>query len=88
MELTEKQQTKYEKLIEGKDLTDTQKYHILLGVGFGVNAKLYAKPYFSWEQMLQIRLGLEFGVDAKSYAKKNLSAEEMEEKRLYLMKNR
>ena len=34
MELTEKQFEKYEKLIEGKDLTDAQKYHILLGVWF------------------------------------------------------
>ena len=69
MELTEKQFEKYEKLIEGKDLTDAQKYHILLGVGFGVNAKLYAKPEYNVDQMVEIRQGLENNVKASIYAK-------------------
>ena len=84
MELTEKQQKKYEQLIEGKNLTESQKYVILVGVGLGLNAKVYAKPEYTINQMLEIRAGLENNVRVSSYAKPYFTWDQMLQIRLVL----
>ena len=50
-------------------------------IRFGLEGKLdvswYAKPEFSWEQMLQILSGLEYKLDPSLYAYPDISADKM-----------
>lgn len=51
---------------------DAQLCNIKLGLMFGEDVEIYAKPEFNWRQMREIREGLEAGIDVPSYADPNI----------------
>ena len=55
------------------------------GLLSNVEASIYAKTTFEWEQMEQIKWGLEDNLDVSIYTDPNLSWQKMEELRFELL---
>ena len=54
----------------------------------GIDVSVYAKPEFSWKQMIQIKVGLAEGLDVSIYAKLEFDWEQMREIRERLLKEK
>lgn len=78
MELTEKQQEKYNEIFLKYDCDEGQAEEIFLGIKKGLDISWYAKTEFDEDQMKQIRFGLEHKLDPTLYAYSDISTDKME----------
>ena len=61
---------------------------IRAGLIEGLDASIYAKPEYSYGQMMEIRKGLKDNLDVSIYAKPGISGKQMMEIRRKLLKQR
>lgn len=60
---------------------------IQIGIDFGLDVSLYAKPEFTWQQMLQLEIGLSYHLDISNIADPNIPWDAMKQKMLEMIKS-